>query len=597
MKSTHRMLSSESWGFAQYLTLVYAGTLLLVLIWAAILRFSLPLTPFADADFYGYLNPAISALTGGRFKHFISREFLYPLFIFLNLRLCGDFRWISIAQHALGLATGVLLVVAWEELIGLYPRRILCQKSPMGTLTTCLVVRLPGLCMAAVYLGWSKTILVEHTIRPEAVFPFFAASSLCLNLHFICLCWRQGCPARAWRVGALHLFISCVLLLLRPSFGLAAIFINIPLAGALWQRRHQAVCYLKPIAIALGAVVLLLFVPEYLLRKHDRLAKRLLPAIRLYTHVDLVLYQLERDLAASKTPRYDRRMIRTIHDRLASAYSDAQAPQNHPWPKLGFNPDYIYLEKDVFEPYYPRVDRRMDRDLEHFCDYYFIRTALHQPTAMAAKVFRQLSFFYSFENRFPPLQTWFNASPGSSDNVAHLYQLELRSFGYPKFVTAMESFEGGRHQLQRCRHLANDRGAMHESVLANNVRECLWASYNWVLVAALASCAHFLLVPRLRRAYGLNAASTLLLYSYNFGNCLTIAIVFYLGNPRYIITQEVFTLFAEFAGVLLTMQAVFALFKCRAGSGASFVSSRNYKQVKRPAVELEGRDGEAVSLQ
>ena len=66
----------------------------------------------------------------------------------------------------------------------------------------------------------------------------------------------------------------------------------------------------------------------------------------------------------------------------------------------------------------------------------------------------------------------------------------------------MESFEGGRHQLQRCRHLANDRGAMHESVLANNVRECLWASYNWVLVAALASCAHFLLVPRLRRAYG-----------------------------------------------------------------------------------------------
>jgi hypothetical protein len=597
MKSTHRMLSSERWGFAQYPTLVYAGTLLLVLIWAARLRFSLPLTPFADADFYGYLNPAISALTGGRFKHFISREFLYPLFVFLNLRLCGDFRWISIAQHALGLTTGVLLVVAWEELIRLNPRRTLGQKSPMSRLTTCLVVRLPSLCMAAVYLGWSKTILVEHTIRPEAVFPFFAASSLCLNLHFIRLCWRQGCPARAWRVGALHLFISCVLLVLRPSFGLAAVFINIPLAGALWQHRHQAVCYLKPIAIALGAVALLLFVPEYLLRKHDRLAKRLLPTIRLYTHVDLVLYQLEDDLAAGKTPRYDRRMLQTIHDRLASAYADAQAPQNRPWHKLGFNPDYIYLEKDVFEPYYPRVDRRKDRDLEHFCDYYFIRTALHQPTAMAAKVCRQLSFFYSFENRFHDCRPWFNASPGSSDNVAHLYQLELRSFGYPKFAKAMESFEVGRHQLQRCRRLANDRGAMHESVLANNVRECLWASYNWVLLAALASCAHLLLVPRLRRVYGLNAASTLLLYSYNFGNCLTIATVFYLGNPRYIITQEAFTLFAEFAGVLLTMQAVFALFKCRAGSGASFVSSRNYKQVKRPAVELEGRDGEAVASQ
>src|ERR1700747_759152 len=246
MRATYRMLL-QSWRSAHCLTLVYGGTLLVVLIWAARLRFSLPLTPFADADFYGYLNPAISALTGGRFKHLISREFLYPLFVFLNLRLCGDFRWISIAQHALGLTAGVLLVVAWEELIRLNPLRTLGQKSPMSRLTTCLVVRLPGLCMAAVYLRWSKTILVEHTIRPEAVFPFFATSSLCLNLHFIRLCWRQGCPARKWNVGALHLFLSCGLLMLRPSFGLAVVFINIPLATALWQHRWQAVRYLKPI--------------------------------------------------------------------------------------------------------------------------------------------------------------------------------------------------------------------------------------------------------------------------------------------------------------------------------------------------------------
>jgi hypothetical protein len=104
---------------------------------------------------------------------------------------------------------------------------------------------------------------------------------------------------------------------------------------------------------------------------------------------------------------------------------------------------------------------------------------------------------------------------------------------------------------------------MHESVLANAVRECLWDSYNWVLLAALASCGALLLVLRLRRVYGVNAASTLLLYSYNFGNCLTIAIVFYLGDPRYIITQETFTLFAEFAGVVMTMHTVFAFFRHR----------------------------------
>jgi hypothetical protein len=125
----------------------------------------------------------------------------------------------------------------------------------------------------------------------------------------------------------------------------------------------------------------------------------------------------------------------------------------------------------------------------------------------------------------------------------------------------MESFDPGRRQLDQCRRLANDAGAMRESTLANTVRECLWGCYNWVLLAALTSCGLLLSVPRLRRGYGVNAASTLLLYSYNFGNCLTIAIVFYLGDPRYIIAQEAFTLFAEFAGVMLTMQAVFVLLK------------------------------------
>jgi len=149
MRSTHRVLL-QSWRSVHCLTLVYVGTLLLVLIWAARLRFSLPLTPFADADFYGYLNPAISALTGGRFKHFISREFLYPLFVFLTLRLCGDFRCISITQHVLGLATGVLLVMAWEELIRSYPQRTSGQKSGLTKLTDNLLLRLPGLCMAAV---------------------------------------------------------------------------------------------------------------------------------------------------------------------------------------------------------------------------------------------------------------------------------------------------------------------------------------------------------------------------------------------------------------------------------------------------------------
>lgn len=533
-----------------------------ILAWAAKLRFSLPLAPFADADFYGYLNPAISKLTGGPFQHSVSREFLYPLFVFLNLRLGGSFHAISVSQHLLGLLTGFMLLGAWQELLGLLPQRSISPEASANARERSLLFlgsaarHSPVLLMVVAYLGRSETLFIEHTIRPEAIFPFFAALSLWLNLRFIRLHWRALEPDKAWRIGAIHLFISGTLILLRPSFGLAAIFANFPLALALWQqRRHRSFRHaLQCVAIAALAASMLLLLPELRLRRSDRLAQTLLPTMRLLAHTGLVLQQMQDDLASAKTLPYDRAMLASLRDRLAAAYTDAQLPAHQPWAKLGFNPDYIYTERNVFEPFFARSDRSKERELKTFCNYYYLRAAWHRPRDMAAKVMSQLTFFYSFQHPFPAWRSG-DAEPPLSLNSDRFYLIELRSFAYAPFASKMGALALGRRQLVECRRLSDEFSAVTESSGANHLRDAFWAMHLPILLAAIAATAVVFSVPRLRSVLGLFAATTLLLYTYNFGTCLTIATLFYLGEPRYIDNQDVFTLFAEFAGLLLCFQA------------------------------------------
>src|SRR5437868_4641130 len=85
------------------LALVFAGA-----IWQ---RFKLPLDPIADPDTWGYLSPALRKLTGAEFGHTNGRNFVYPGFVFLVLRLFADFRAITIAQHFLGLLAGAVFLL------------------------------------------------------------------------------------------------------------------------------------------------------------------------------------------------------------------------------------------------------------------------------------------------------------------------------------------------------------------------------------------------------------------------------------------------------------------------------------------------------
>src|SRR5438105_10451601 len=95
--------------------IIYYAVCAVVLAWGAFQRFHLPPWPLADADTWGYLNPALSKLTAGVFQHSEGRNFVYPGFLFLVLRTFKSFPAITIVQHTLGLLTGGLLLVCWRQ--------------------------------------------------------------------------------------------------------------------------------------------------------------------------------------------------------------------------------------------------------------------------------------------------------------------------------------------------------------------------------------------------------------------------------------------------------------------------------------------------
>ena len=154
--------------------LAFSISLAALFTWAAWLRMRAPLDPIADPDVWGYLSPAVSKLVGGGFTH-AGRNFVYPGFLYLLLRVAGDFRVIAFAQHALGLLAGVVMLLIWQRVRDLVVR----PRLPAA------VHRWLGLLPVGIYLLAADTIRFEMQIRPEAICGFLGLLNVYLVLQFI----------------------------------------------------------------------------------------------------------------------------------------------------------------------------------------------------------------------------------------------------------------------------------------------------------------------------------------------------------------------------------------------------------------------------
>ncbi len=298
--------------------------LIVILGLAAGMRFRLPLVPGADPDTWGYLHPAVAKLTGAGFVHTAGRNFVYPGFVYCLLALTGDFRAIVIAQHLIGLTSGLLLWACWRQWRAWFENPRL--PAPVEALL--------GLGLVGFFELSASVVQFEHSIRPEAIFPFFALLDLGLLLTFLRAWFIDRRLGRAAVLAGGALFVAVGLDQLKPSFGLALGAAAAPvLAAALspWRQPPRPRCLLAGAAgvAALAAGILFLW-PEHRLSRGDPMSTLFLPETLLTIHADIIDAQIVEDARHPAATPYTSRWLDDAHAVLASGlHAAAGQPITH----------------------------------------------------------------------------------------------------------------------------------------------------------------------------------------------------------------------------------------------------------------------------
>jgi hypothetical protein len=509
--------------------------LTLVFGWAAWDRFRLPLTPFADPDVLIYLTPGLNALLGEQFRNWFGQCFLYPWFLYTVLRIADNFNWITVVQGFLGLGTGALLFACWMEVRRLLP----APRLPPWTF------KLLGVQLAATYLLSTATIQFERTLRPEAVFPFVVILQIYCNLRFIRARFLDGETGCLVLSGALAVFLSVAASLLKPSFSGALLFANLPVIISLFRPGMPVWIRVLLLAAPAMAAALLLIWPECNLRRRDPGGSHYLSQSLFSVHADLINKEMAEDVARHAVTPYPPEFLAAMQAALTKALRESTGKAGQYWPALGFNGDYVRFGAPGKPSFLSELTNRLggENRSSEFCRYYYWRTVRGQPGGMAAKIARQFAVFYSpwycpayFTNTSFSLGQQYKETVSSLHNQPNLER-------YPPGVSLLASAAAlsdsslsiGPYKLVPRINLLMARTHLYW---------CLWAVSLTILAWRKSNLSAFRTVTPV----------LLLLYGYNFGTVLTLAIGHSLDVGRYSQYQVAYTILPDFLSIWLAIE-------------------------------------------
>jgi hypothetical protein len=510
----------------------------IVFAWAAWLRFRLPLEPIAVPDTWGYLSPALRKLIGAEFGHTHGRNFIYPAFVYAVLRVFGDFRAITVTQHLLGLSAGAVLLLTWRRTRDFIPNA--CLPYP--------IYRCLGLLAAAIYLFSREPLCFEMDIRPEGMCGFLIAINLYFILQFTACCFLEGRRMATMTYGIAVVFSSILLASVKPSFWLTAAIAMLPVAILFFRRgwlRHK-------IALGSGAAVsaTLLLLPEQFLNRNDEVSHTFLPTTLFVIHANLIRDQMADDLKRNVKVRYPQEWVQRVHAVLSAEIAKSFAAWPRHYPTLGFDPDYLMYKQTSIAA---QLHKEFGTNVSALCAfywYYYWRIWLHRPLLVAKKIMRQMAIFYAPKCPAYRLGKFLLLSDDYKRSVT-----SLSSEPYRKVWTA---YPPALDFMSRTELLAHSAPVVEQPAYIRRPLAMLAATYLPLLLIALALSVAVLLHERSRRRLGWLASAVVFAYSYNAANCLEVAIVQSLDNPRYITVQMYFTIFAQFLAILLILEVLLA---------------------------------------
>lgn len=515
----------------------YWGAVALIFAWAAWQRFALPLDPIADPDTWGYLSPALRKLTGSEFGHTYGRNFIYPGFLFLLLRVFGDFRAITVAQHFFGLLAGGVLLLTWRRARVFVPNPRVGRAGHSGL----------GLLAAAIFLLASDPIQFETQLRPEGVCAFLLSINLYAVVQFMACAFLESRRTATVAYGIAAVFTSILFASVKPSFLLTAAAALLPV-GILCFRRDWL---WQKIALAGGALAsaALLLLPEYFLSRDDQVSRTFLPTTLFVVHADLIRDQMAQDLERRAKVPYPREWLGRVQAALSVEMAKSWAAGSRHYSSLGFNPDYLRCNESSIAA---QLQREFGSDVDALCGFYrfyYGRIWQHRPLLALRKVARQMARFYR------PVCPAYNRR--KSWALTDVYGQAIFSLDFEPYRKIWAAYSPAAKFMRRTEVLSRSAPIVQQPRLIRLILAVPAITYLPLLLSALALSAAVLLRKSLRSRLRWLAALVLFAYLYNMASCLEVAVINSLDVRRFITVQLFFTIFAQFLALWFVLEFVF----------------------------------------
>ena len=515
----------------------FAAAAICIVLLGAWARFSLPQIPVTNKDSGGYISPALALLVKGAYEP-SHRNFPYAGFVWILLRTTGTYVSITVAQHLLGLAGGLVTWLAWLRLRIFFPSdwRISAAHAVFGLLLVW------GLLLSA------YPIFFEHSMRPEAIYPFLIGLHLYGAAAFLDRSLVRRSPPLAIWWGSLMTFVSIGLYVLKPIWGLALISGGLPLLIVFVCARGKW----RLIPFAAGAAGLLaglaLFVvPESALSSSRPQPVSLINQQLFFVHADLIERELRHDLAGPGTPPFPREILLATADELRAGLT---GKCRKPYRTLGFNPDDFMYGKadDQVMQFFWRQPGGADR----FYGHYYVRAWLRQPFQMLRKILREFVIFYRFDGKV--------TRAGSTLELKTNYEDSADIFNNPDYLKNYRAWKPMKDYEEAVRGVRTSDQPYKVDLMT--------AFLNVVDVTYLVSLLLFLAAGfRWGRKGDPQTGGIpplwlgLWLFGYNFGITLTVALVHSMSIKRYTDTQFSLTLFSFFAGLLILLSVLLGVIR------------------------------------
>jgi hypothetical protein len=360
--------------------LVFA-LLLFVLGIAVWLRTLAPGIPISDPDTWGYLYPALSELAGQGFQQTHGRGIVYPLFLLGVLGFTGSFFSIVIAQHSVGILSGLLWWAVWRE----------WQKWLPEKLSGIFWVQCIGLVFLASYLWNANTIFYEEAIRPESIFPFLALIQIYFCMVYARVRWLGGSNWLLLVAGSCAMLFAPICVSAKPSWGFAAgVPFALVAAGVFWKADRRALLT-RIGALVIGFALVFLWMkllPPALGWIPDERSKGFLPATLFTVHAPAISKVLHTRVEKGKSTPQEIAFLEKWDRRI----KESSLLEKTSYRILDHDPDYLFYHSDAIADL-PGADNAEKRR-EYMYKAYF-DALIGFPMDIAAKIIKQLHVAHS----------------------------------------------------------------------------------------------------------------------------------------------------------------------------------------------------------